>query len=305
MSEDRRRRFETWDVFTGRRFGGNPLAVVFDADGLTSDEMQAVAREFNLSETVFILSPESGRAAARLRIFVPTHEIPFAGHPVIGATAALCADGAAAQPGAPLTLELAAGLFEAAAEPVVAPGLDAGCMRASFLNPNAPRAFWSDVDGAAVARALGLPADALHDGARGLRTAGAGLDFLYAETDAAALAAARPPDGAFGRLLPPGCEGVYLFCAGSGDGVDYEARMFAPQIGVPEDPATGSAACALPAAVMLAGTLSGARRWTVRQGRRMGRESLIRVSFSPGADGPGPVRIAGDAVPVQAGFIRI
>ncbi|MBY0423554.1 MAG: PhzF family phenazine biosynthesis protein, partial [Parvularculaceae bacterium] len=230
--------FETLDVFTDRRFAGNPLAVVTDARGLSGAEMQTVTREFNLAETVFILPPDDPAHDARLRIFTIGYEMPFAGHPTVGAAIAIAA--ARRRSGA-LLLELKAGLFRVEVEE------RDGLRRAIFANPNLPKEKGRAPDASALEAALSLPKGAAETGAHRPRRIGAGVDYVYVKAPLAAVRAARLNTSAFEALDLDGVVGVLLYAEG-GDApdADYHVRMFAPGAGVAEDPATGSAAAALP-----------------------------------------------------------
>ncbi len=290
--------YETYDVFTDRRFAGNPLAVVMDAQGLSGAEMQTLAREFNLSETVFVLPAEDPAHAARVRIFTPGYELPFAGHPTVGAAIAVARARGLAET---LTLELAAGLFPVA--------LDHGgeASFAEFLNPNLPVEGGPAPTPEALEAALSLPAGALDRAAHRPRRIGAGGDYIYARAPLDVVRAAGMDPVAFAALQLEQTIGVYLYAEG-GEAADatFHARMFAPDAGVPEDPATGSAAAGLPGQIAAAGDLSdGALFWVVEQGFEMGRPSRIaaRVDVTGGA--VSSVRIGGNAVPVQKGQILV
>jgi len=259
--------------------------------------MQAIAREFNLSETTFVQTPRVDGATARVRIFVPTHEIPFAGHPVVGTAAALAAGGDAAQK---MLFDLGAGLFPVEVAP------DGDTMRAKFENPNPPAIRHGDFDPAAVAAALGLGKNDVDGGAVRPRLAGAGIDFLYVQTQMAGLAAARPNPLLIDDLLDGACEGILLYAPCKDQEADYQVRMFAPGAGILEDPATGSAACALAAQIAASGALpDGGHRWTVRQGVEMGRPSEIGLAFTVLDGAVGEVTVSGAAVPVQRGEIEV
>ncbi|MBI1393371.1 MAG: PhzF family phenazine biosynthesis isomerase [Alphaproteobacteria bacterium] len=279
-------RFETWDVFTRERFAGNPLAVVKDADALREDELAAISREFNLSETVFLYPPTDTDNIARIRIFTPGRELAFAGHPTIGAAHAIAAQRASR---AAFNLELKAGVFAISFD-------DAG---ATFVNPNPPTATPSHVTRAMLADALGLEsADIL----AAPMVAGAPTPFLTVEAPYDALGRMAPDMSAIARL---GDE-IYVVARAPGEPEMFRTRMFAPSIGVPEDPATGSAACALPAYVAAtSGLADGHCAWTVEQGVEMGRPSLIRLAFDVSAGSVGVVAVSGAAIRMQAGELHL
>ena len=294
--------FETWDVFTDRRFQGNPLAVITDGAGLSGEQMQLVAREFNLSETTFVLPPENPAHDARVRIYMVGQELPFAGHPTVGTALSLAM---ARGSDADLTLELTAGLFP------VAINRDGDRLSATFTNPNPPRRKSAgDAEtapsAAIVAASVGLAAAAIEGGDARPGVFGAGVDFIYAKSDMAGLAAARPDAAAICDFTRPGLDGLCLYAKSDQPDLDYQMRMFAPASGILEDPATGSAACALPGHVAASGALAdGAYHWRVAQGVEMGRPSLIEVSFSVVDGVVGEVSVGGRAVRVQTGVIEI
>lgn len=288
--------YETWDVFTDQRFAGNPLAVVFEADALSGVMMQRIAREFDYSESVFVLNSEKEGVDARVRIFTPTGELPFAGHPTVGVS---CALARAWNRGGALLLELGAGRF-----PVRLNGGD--CAYAEFENPNRPKLQEEQFDAARIERALGLPEGSVARNEFAPRRAGAGIDFVYARVEPDALDAARLDTAAFDALgLEDAC-GVFAYATDDPARGQFNARMFAPHIGVPEDPATGSAAAGLPAHLLAAGALSdGRHEWTIEQGTKMGRSSRIFVRLTVDDGSPRAVRVGGHAVPVMRGAIEL
>jgi len=270
-------RYFVYDVFTESAFGGNQLAILPGAEALPEERLLAITREFNFSETVFLFPPETPGHSARLRIFTPGGEVPFAGHPTIGAAVALAEAGL----GPDLTLELKVGLLTAHAE--------AG--RARF-ETRVPLEILAEPAPALVARALGLPESALVSAPV---MASVGLPFTFTELASRADLAACTPDLAAMR------EGVAAYPSAMDfaqfayvrDGDTIHARMFAPLDGIPEDPATGSAAAALGA---LFAARDGAARFTIRQGEDMGRLSLIDIEAEPGR-----VLVSGAAVRVMTG----
>jgi trans-2,3-dihydro-3-hydroxyanthranilate isomerase len=284
-------RYDTVDVFTATRFGGNPLAVVHGADSLTDAQMLAITREFNYSETTFICRPADPAHTARVRIFTPGGEVPFAGHPNIGTgfvLAHLPAHAAAAR----FVFEEAAGLVP------VTITRDGGRVTATCLTAPEPLTIGTDAPPAALAAALSLlPAD-IATATHPPRMASVGLPFWVVElASRAALSRARPAPA---HWPTEGSRMVWLYtrdlAPGDGD-VDLTARMFAPDDGVPEDPATGSATAA--ACAMLA-ALSGQSSFRVAQGVDMGRPSRLSVTV----DGAG-VHLAGQSVPVMSGVLTL
>ncbi len=275
-----RHRFVTLDVFTDRPFGGNPLAVFPDAADIPEAALQPIAREFNLSETVFIL-PGGDGADADLRIFTPVHEMPFAGHPTVGAALVLAAAGRIA---GEATLGLKAG--------PVAVRVDDGT--AVIAAPQPPRVLGGAApDAAAVAACVGLPKGDVAGGERSPLICSAGAGFLFAcVSDRAALSRAIPGQTS-GDFV-----GTALIALDHIDDGVLHMRMFAPLSGIPEDPATGSAAAALPAYLRHLGI--DRPDFTVHQGDDMGRPSRIAVSTFTGS-GAESVRIGGGAVVMSEG----
>ena len=286
--------FQTFDVFTQERFAGNQLAVVMNADGLSTEEMQTITREFNLAETTFVLPPEDPAHTARVRIFTIGYEMPFAGHPTVGTAVAVArARGLDGE----IALELNAGLFPVRVEA----GKDAGF--AEFRNPNLPQETGPAPSPGLFEAALSLPPGAVDRENHRPRRIGAGVDFYHLRAPLEAVRNARIDGAAWKALDMENMIGVYLYAEG-GEAYDatYHARMFAPDAGVPEDAATGSAAAALPGQIALAETLpDGEHRWVIEQGFEMGRPSRILASVDVAGGALTAVRIGGHAVPVQTG----
>ncbi|MEL7490761.1 MAG: PhzF family phenazine biosynthesis protein [Pseudomonadota bacterium] len=290
--------FETYDVFTDEKFAGNQLAVVFDAEGLTSEDMQTITREFNLSETTFILPPEDANNTARVRIFTLGYEMPFAGHPTVGTSIALAR---ALNITDRLTLELTAGLFPVTLK------MDGDAPFAAFENPNLPRARDGAPTAEALEAALSLPAGSIDRTAHQPRLIGAGADYVYARASLPDVRRAHIDSAAFDALRLANTVGVYLYAEG-GEAADaaYHARMFAPDAGIPEDPATGSAAAAFPGQIALSQSLEdGAHEWVIEQGFEMGRPSRIHATVTIKNGAVEAVAIGGAAVPVQKGQIFV
>jgi trans-2,3-dihydro-3-hydroxyanthranilate isomerase len=295
--------FQTLDVFTPRRYAGNPLAVVLDADPLSPEQMQAIAREFNLPETVFVLKPTNQAHSARIRIFTPTAEVPFAGHPTIG-TAALLADmRMGSLPGnhdALIALEEEIG--------VVRVGVRLRQGQAAFAEFDAPRL--PEASGALaspeqIGAALGLtPGEIGFANHRPVRFS-AGTSFAFvpvASRTAIARAQVRRPawDTAFGGQ---GLVGVYLYtreCVHTA--ASFHARMFAPDMGIPEDPATGSAAVSFAGVIRAFDDLpDGTHRRIIEQGYEMGRPSEVSLALEVIQGRLHNVRIGGSVVRVAEG----
>lgn len=286
--------FETYDVFTSRRFAGNPLGVILDARGLSAGDMQTITREFNLSETTFVLPPEDPANTARVRIFTLGYEMAFAGHPTVGTAIAIARQRKIA---GLLRLELNAGLFPVRVD------LDRMAPYAEFQNPNLPAERGQAPEAAMIEAALSLPAGAIDRGAHRPRLVGAGVNYIFAKADLAHVRSARLNRGAFDRLEADETVGVLLYAeGGEADDAAYHARMFAPNAGIPEDPATGSAAAALPGQIALAGALNeGTHRWLIEQGFEMQRPSRIHVTVDVAGGAVAAVRVGGEAVLVMRG----
>jgi trans-2,3-dihydro-3-hydroxyanthranilate isomerase len=288
-------RFVTVDVFTERRFGGNPLAVFPDARGLSAAEMQALAAEFNLSETTFVLPPEDPHHSARVRIFNRVAEMPFAGHPNVG-TAYVLAREDEESPRA-YRFEEPAGLVE-----VRLARDEAGRVLGAEVAAPQPLSLGAPVPVGMVAACAGLPAEEVRTGAHPPLPASAGNPFVIAEVSPAALAAARPDLAAFERAREarPEMGGrVALYLSARGEGASLRARMFAPLSGTWEDAATGSAAAPL-AGLLLSLGAAPEGRWQVAQGAEMGRPSLLSVSARRTPEGI-RTTVGGRCVPVLRG----
>lgn len=289
--------FETFDVFTDRKFAGNPLAVIMDARGLTLDDMQTITREFNLAESTFVLPPEDPANTARVRIFTIGYEMPFAGHPTVGTAIAIAR---ARKLTGELRLELNAGVFP------VKINLDGAAPFAEFLNPNLPSERAAAPDAARIEAALSLPAGSVDRGAAKPRRIGAPTTFVYAKAPLDAVRRARVDSAAYEALDLDQTIGVLLYADG-GEAADasFHARMFAPNAGVPEDPATGSAAASLPGQIARSQKLAdGTHRWVVEQGFEMGRPSRIHATVETAAGAVKSVRVGGAAVPVMKGQLE-
>lgn len=290
--------FFTCDVFTRRRFGGNPLAVVPDASGLSTGQMQDIAREFNYSETTFVLPSERG-LDRKVRIFTPAREVPFAGHPNIGTAFVLASHGFLGDLDDHSTVTFEEG---------------AGDVEVSIVNTEGGR-LWCELRaprkltvGKAVMPELAAPALSLEvaDISLGVHppcVAGVGLPFLMVELasqDALEKAAFNPAVlKAFAkREIPPD---IHVYVKGAGD-ADLHARMFAPVDGVPEDPATGSANAALAALLThYHPSDSGEFSWVISQGVEMGRPSILHARTQKTGGRVAATWIGGDSVMVSRG----
>ena len=297
-----RYRYFLCDVFTDRLFGGNPLAVLPEALGLTDRQMQQIAREFNFSESAFVLPAERGQTR-RVRIFTPTTEVPFAGHPNVGTAFALARAGELGPLDRTLevTFEEKAGLV-----PITIARREGGAIWCELAAPET-LSLGASVDTADVAAAVSLSPDDVVTRTHEPRVASVGLPFLVAELgDRAALERARTNMAGVEALAARGIVADVHLYVRSADEFDLRARMFAPLDGVPEDPATGSANCAL--AAMLAHhdpREDGTFGWRIAQGVEMGRPSVLEARAEKRSGTVVAAWIAGTAVLVSEGWIEV
>lgn len=296
-----KRRFVTLDVFTQRRFAGNPLAVVLEAEGLDPAAMQAIAREFNLSETVFVLPPENAAHRARYRIFTPKEEVAFAGHPTVGTAVLL-----AIVDGDPSARDM---VLEANIGPVPC-HVEAGGERgqATFVLPALPAEAGAPPPVSALAAALSLNAGDIGFGPFAPSCFSAGIGFTFTPLkNLDAVRRANPDLAHFASALTaPAHRALFVFCQEAAErGHDFHARMFAPSYGVPEDPATGSAAAAFAGALTrFAGLKDGVHSIAIEQGYEMGRPSLIRLQMTLAGGKLAGASVGGGAVIVAEGTIE-
>lgn len=301
--------FHTLDVFTSRRFAGNPLAVVLGADHLSTEQMQKVAREFNLSETIFVMAPADRANTAKVRIFTPMSEMAFAGHPTIGCAIFLAEE--KSKPGCSFETEIR--LEENAGLVPVKVSRIADRINAMFTAPVVPSVVR---EGRAptpeeAARATGLePADIGFESHKpGVFKGGPG--FLYIPIAARpALEKSRPIEPYWSTMVAAakaGVDAAYLYTPGGDDPrTDYRARMYAPGDGIPEDPATGSATAILAAQLLASRTFEdGTHRFRLEQGYEMGRPSDLAMEMDVKTGALTAVRVGGSAVRVSRGTIEI
>jgi trans-2,3-dihydro-3-hydroxyanthranilate isomerase len=295
-----RRRFVTLDVFTQTRFAGNPLAVVLESDGLDKAGMQAIAREFNLAETVFVMQPSNQRHRAMLRIFTPAAELPFAGHPTVGTAVLLGCMSGYNLGSHEMVLEEAVGPVHCTVEPLAR---ERG--HASFLLPRLPEETGAAVTAQEAAAALGLKDEEIGFGAPSRWSAGVPAHFVPVR-DLDAMGRASPASSfetVFGR---EGRAVVYLYCGETAEpGHHFHARMFAPGLGIREDPATGAAAAAFAGVVMeTARPADGEHRFVIEQGYEMGRPSQIELGITVEGGVLASATIGGGAIIVSDGHIE-
>jgi len=284
------------DVFTDEAFGGNQLAVLTDARGLTSEGMQTITREFDFAETTFVLPPEDPNHAAHVRIFTPGRELPFAGHPTVGTACALVMSGAK-EPGA-LVLEEGVGPVPVVVE---REGSSYSARLRLDRGPDMPDTVPSKEDAAVL---LSLePRDVVDVFAASL-----GVNFTFVQLkDIETVDRAKLDMDAWARLLEHAwAPQLYPFAGELADGSEVYARMFGPSFGIAEDPATGAAAAAL---IGAAGTRSGLGegeiRIDIRQGVKMGRPSLIRTSTAIEGGAVRAIHVGGGSAFVAQGQIEV
>ena len=291
--------FHTCDVFTETAFGGNPLAIVLGADGLNVAQMQILAREFNLSETIFVQAPQDPAHTARVRIFFPTAEIPFAGHPTIGCAIHLACQMHSGDFETLITLEEQAGLVP------VTVTRRGNRVEAEFTAPVLPFPVKTDFPTDLIAASLGLTPAEIGFASHAPATHQGGPRFLYVPlASLESLARAKPHEPHWSALIAAAeVDSAYLYTPGPD--CDYRARMFSPTAGIPEDPATGSASAILASQLMSSGTIRpGSTRLTLHQGVEMGRPSNIGLTIEATAQGISAVRVKGRAVVISSGKIR-
>jgi trans-2,3-dihydro-3-hydroxyanthranilate isomerase len=289
------------DVFTERPLAGNPLAVVLQADGLSTKEMQAIARETNLSETTFVLPPDNREHAAKVRIFTPHIELPFAGHPTIGTSWVLLDEGLVGSDVSTFTLEEDVGPI-----PV---RVDRKVGRVVLWMTHPPVKFGETIEQRDdMAAALGLTVDDLQPKVP-IKIGSTGVPFLYvALKDAAAVDSAVSSGEALTSVLDShGLPPVFLFAVVGGS--RFYSRMFGPHTGTVEDPATGSASGPLGAFAVRYGLIPRAAQVSIvsEQGTKMGRQSFIKIelAYPAGAELPSRIEVGGSVVPVMTAELSI
>ena len=295
-------RYYTCDVFTEMRFGGNQLAVLPQAVGLSTQQMQEIAREFNFSETTFVFPAKAGHTR-HVRIFTPAREIPFAGHPNVGTAFVLASAGEFGdiKTSLDVTFEEESGLVSIAIHEA------AGKVTSCELTAPQSLSFGKTLPVKLVAAAISIDPKEIVTQTHDPQVASVGLPFIIVELqDRSVLERARINMSGFEALAAEDVmPDVYLYTR-SADGFDIRARMFAPLSGVPEDPATGSANCAL------AGLLAhysqdpnGSFTWRIAQGVEMGRPSTL-IARAEKKDGVvQATRIGGASVLVSEGVLYL
>jgi trans-2,3-dihydro-3-hydroxyanthranilate isomerase len=300
-------KFHTLDVFTTRKFAGNPLAVVLGAEALSTEQMQAITKEFNLSETTFVMAPDDPANTAKVRIFFPGGEMPFAGHPTLG-TAILLAE-MKSKPGCAISteirLELKAGLTPVKVTRIA--DHCSGILTAPVIPFHVAQPLPSAAD---TARALNLDVADIGFEGHGIASLEGGPRFFYVPVKSrAALEKSMVIQPYWSTLIKPmgGVDAAYIYArGGDGKATDFRARMYSPTGGILEDPATGSATALLAAQLLTAETLAdGTHGWNLEQGYEMGRPSDLRLEVDVKAGKLAAVRVGGSALRVMSGEIEI
>jgi trans-2,3-dihydro-3-hydroxyanthranilate isomerase len=300
-------RYLHYDVFTDHLFGGNQLAVVLDGRGLSTETMQAIAKEMNFSETTFVLPPERADTDARLRIFTPGEELPAAGHPTIGSTFALARAGAIERGRADFVFGLGVGPTPVS---LTWQGDDLAFV---WMTQGLPQFGDPLADPARVAAALSLSPAAVAGTGHPVRVISCGVPFLFVSlTTRSAVDSVVVNAGALHSVLSdtrPPAHGVFVFSAQPGEkNTTVYSRMFAPELGVIEDPATGIASGPLGCYLVRHNivTAEKADAMISLQGVKMGRPSHVHISIGMGTDGDIiRVRVGGEAVLAGEGTLYV
>jgi trans-2,3-dihydro-3-hydroxyanthranilate isomerase len=301
------RSYSVYDVFTDRKLAGNPLAVIFDGDDLSDDAMQAIAKELNLSETVFVQASDNPAYAARIRIFTPGRELPFAGHPTVGTAIAL-----AERTHQGMTIDLVSVLEENVGPVRCAVRLSEG--KASFAEFDLPRKSQQinmPLDRIGIGKALSLKTSEIgfENHVPSLWTAG--VPFLLVPVRDVGVAERLDFDPQLWEATVPFVDGAlasaYIYCRGGvSHAARFHARMFASGMGIVEDPATGSAAAALSGAIHHFDRLTdGHHDVMIEQGVEMGRPSFIHLHMDVEAGAISNARIGGQAVRLASGMLDL
>ena len=299
-------RYHLLDVFTDVPFGGNPLAVFADAPMLEPELMQRIARELNLSETVFVQPAHDAAAARRLRIFTPGVELPFAGHPTVGTASLLVELGIVAADRAErgfLVEELVGPV------PVTVRRVESGLLFAELTAAMVPESRGPVPSRAELAALLNVSEADVVEGDDAPQAVSAGVPFLFVPVrDRGVLSRVSLDLPRWRELLASAwAPHVYVFCRNpDGADADIRARMFAPAMGITEDPATGGAAAAF--AGYLAWRVAerdATLRWTVEQGVEMQRPSRLRLTAVKSGGQVHEVRVGGTSVRIGEGMLRI
>lgn len=300
-----KRRYQIYDVFTDEPLAGNPLAVVRDCEGLDARAMQKIAREFNLSETVFVLPPNNELHAAAIRIFTPDFEMPFAGHPTVGTAVALAELREAGQGDTSILV-----LEEKIGNVRCVVSRDEGGAFAEFDLPQLPQRQAAGIDAHAAGAALGLGPHEIGFENHGVSVWNAGVPYVTVPVrDLAAASKVRLDPRAWAEVAPDRGIGVpasaYVYCRETvAHDCAFHARMLTGGSQTYEDPATGSALAAFSGAIMeFDRPGDGAYQAWVEQGIEMGRPSRLRLEIDVEGGAAKAARIGGNAVLVAEGML--
>ncbi|MBB6178704.1 trans-2,3-dihydro-3-hydroxyanthranilate isomerase [Rhizobium flavum] len=302
------RRYGIYDVFTDQVLAGNPLAIIFDGDDLDDETMQAVAREMNLSETVFVQRATNAAHAASLRIFTPARELPFAGHPTVGTAVAL----AELQRGHEGDIDMVCVLEEKVGPVRCAVRLrEHAASFAEFDLPRAPTKVDLPLDMQGLADALSLQVGAIGFENHRASIWSAGVPFIMIPVHGRTEVDSLEFDPGLWEKVAPFADGglaaAYVYCrGGTHHHAKFHARMFSPDMGITEDPATGSAVAALAGAVHHFDALpDGHHPLLVEQGVQMGRPSYIHLHIDVKEGRIARARIGGEAVRLARGTLEL
>ena len=310
----RRLRFLTADVFTPVPFSGNQLAIVFDAEGLPTETLQAITREFNYAETTFVFAPEHPSHTRRVRIFTPEREVPFAGHPTIGTAHALVASGEVTAVGDEVTVVLGENVGPVPVRVRLKSGVP---VHAQLTTPQLPETRAAALSNAQLADVLSLSESDFLGGAYGPAGVSCGLPFLVVPLNSVdAVRRARVRMDAWTTHLHGQWAAwpmVFAMARGGSEqglplhvrGCDVRARVFIPASTVPEDPATGSANACLAAYLGERTPRDGVLTWEVAQGVEMGRPSRLSIEASKRDGAIDAIRVGGATVMVSEGVMSI
>ncbi len=297
------RRFAIFDVFTDCPLAGNQLAIVFDSDGLDGTAMQVIAREFGFSETVFLSDAEDNNHSAKVRIFTPMNELPFAGHPTVGAAIAVAKERGMENAGQGIVV------LEEGVGPVrCGVRFTEGAAYAEFDLPILAKQSAPFGSGEDIAAALSLDIADLGFENHKITHFNGGLDYVLVPVrDLTAIAKASPALSVWSKGFGVNSgHGVYVYCRETvGHNNQFHARMFDPEIGIPEDPATGSAVASIAGAISFFDDLTdGLNIFQIEQGIEMGRPSLITLEIEMAQGEMKAGRIGGNAVEFARGTIE-
>lgn len=300
------RKYLLYDVFTDTRLAGNPLAIVLDTEGLDEAAMQAIAREFNLSESVFVLPPENPRHRARIRIFTPDYEMPFAGHPTVGTAVALAESDGDNDSAGIFVLEENIGPVRCVVRK------DKGAAYGEFDLPKLPERLNLSSDAEAIGAALGLSPHEIGFENHRVSFWSAGVPYVTVPVaDLKVAARVKLDNQAWAELAPKKSEWAYaspyIYCRETvHHDSAFHVRMIVPGNPSYEDPATGSAAAAFAGAIMhFDGPRDGASRYWLEQGLEMGRPSRIRLELEVEHGELAAARIGGHAVKIAEGTFYV